>query len=61
MAFDLKTRGKFSIAQVERMELHFADKCELKNLTFLGISSAPDGSDMTLYSKEDFAKDNGNI
>jgi len=52
----VQTVGRYNIDQVERITIQINDKSEFKPLTYMGISSTPDGSDIELYSKEDLKK-----
>lgn len=56
---DVKIRAKFSIPEVERVQLKSNEKTELKPFTFVGISATADGKDMKLYTKEQLKENSG--
>jgi len=49
-SYDVKTVGKFSISQVQRMTLQFSEKCEFKPFSFFGMASDPQGKDIKYYT-----------
>lgn len=55
-AFDVKTVGKYSINQVQRMVIKFSDKCELKPYTFFGLASDAKGTDIQYFTQTDLKK-----
>jgi hypothetical protein len=48
----VKIRAKYTVSEIERVSFKSNEKTELKQFTFVGISSTSDGKDMELYSKE---------
>lgn len=60
-AYNVKTCGKFTIDQVERMTIKLSDKCDFKPLTYMGIATSANGQGLKLYDKEEVKKNEGKL